>query len=139
MSGWLPTPTKALPKWLLPVLRWPRKLPKLKLLASYGWAVNLGLMGIIWWCAHRLTWDCSHIDEEAEVTGEGLLQASGLEELEGGGRTAEGGGPKAEDPNSRRGGLAILRWRRRSRSGRLPWGKQPSGKTRSTPDLAPMW
>src|SRR5262249_44790013 len=59
--------------------------------------INAGLVALVWWCAHRLTWDCTHIDEEAEVTGEGLLQASGLEQTEGGGQRAEGGEPKAGD------------------------------------------
>src|SRR5207245_743969 len=32
-------------------------------LADIAWVVNLGLMGIIWWSAHRLTWDCTEIDD----------------------------------------------------------------------------
>jgi len=41
--------------------------------------LNIGLIGLIWWCAHRLTWDCTNINEETEVNAEGLLQAAGLE------------------------------------------------------------
>jgi hypothetical protein len=41
---------------------------------------NLMLLCIVWWCAHRLTWDCTNIDEETDMSSEGLLQASGLEE-----------------------------------------------------------
>jgi hypothetical protein len=37
------------------------------------------LIGLVWWCAHRLTWDCTKIDEETEVNAEGLLQAAGFE------------------------------------------------------------
>jgi hypothetical protein len=44
-----------------------------------SWVINLGLIGLVWWCAHRLTWDCTQVDEETEVSGEGLLQAAGLE------------------------------------------------------------
>jgi hypothetical protein len=42
--------------------------------------VNLLLVAVVWWCAHRLTWDCTNVDEETDMSGEGLLQASGLEE-----------------------------------------------------------
>lgn len=41
--------------------------------------INAGLIGLIWWCAHRITWDCTNIDEETDVNAEGLLQAAGLE------------------------------------------------------------
>ncbi len=41
--------------------------------------LNAGLIGLVWWCAHRLTWDCTNIDEEADMNAEGLLQASGLQ------------------------------------------------------------
>src|SRR5207302_720524 len=40
------------------------------------------LIVIIWWSSHRLTWDCTYIDEKAESTGTGLLQAAGLEKTE---------------------------------------------------------
>jgi Domain of unknown function (DUF4129) len=42
--------------------------------------INLGLIGLVWWCAHRLTWDCTYQGEEADSGGEGLLKASGLSE-----------------------------------------------------------
>ena len=48
-------------------------------LNSWGWLVNLGLMGLIWWSAHKLTWDCTHIDEKRESSGRGLLNAAGLD------------------------------------------------------------
>lgn len=41
--------------------------------------INAGLIGLVWWCAHRLTWDCTNIDEETDVNADGLLQAAGLE------------------------------------------------------------
>src|SRR5437764_2411910 len=25
---------------------------------ALSWAINLGLIAVAWWCAHRLTWDC---------------------------------------------------------------------------------
>ncbi len=47
---------------------------------SMRWLVNLGLMLLIWWSAHRLTWDCTHIDENRDSSGRGLLSAAGLGE-----------------------------------------------------------
>src|SRR5262249_34839332 len=48
-------------------------------MASWGWAVNAGLIALIWWSAHRLTWDCTLIDETADSSGVGLLEQAGLE------------------------------------------------------------
>jgi hypothetical protein len=42
--------------------------------------INLLLVGLVWWYAHRLAWDCTNVDEDTDMSGEGLLQASGLEE-----------------------------------------------------------
>lgn len=49
-------------------------------LQSVRWLVNLGLMAVIWWSAHKLTWDCTHIDENRDSSGRGLLEAAGLDE-----------------------------------------------------------
>jgi hypothetical protein len=35
------------------------------------------LLGIVWWCAHKLTWDCTLIDEDEDSSGGGLLQTVG--------------------------------------------------------------
>jgi hypothetical protein len=48
-------------------------------LKSFGWLVNLGLMVLIWWSAHKLTWDCTHIDEKRKGAGRGILSAAGLD------------------------------------------------------------
>ena len=48
-------------------------------LKSFGWLVNLGLMLLIWWSAHKLTWDCTNIDEKRKGGGRGLLSAAGLD------------------------------------------------------------
>jgi hypothetical protein len=53
--------------------------PSRSWLGSFGWLVNLGLMGLIWWSAHRLTWDCTYIDEKREASGRGVLAAAGLD------------------------------------------------------------
>jgi hypothetical protein len=49
-------------------------------LRELSFLVNLVLLALVWWCAHRLTWDCTNVDEDADMSGEGLLQAAGLEE-----------------------------------------------------------
>lgn len=49
-------------------------------LANFDWAINLGLMGLVWWCAHRLTYDCTLIDDSVDASGKGVLDAAGLEE-----------------------------------------------------------
>lgn len=41
-----------------------------------------GLMALVWWCAHKLTWDCTLIDDSQDASGEGLLQIAGLDESE---------------------------------------------------------
>lgn len=48
-------------------------------IATWGWAINLLLIAIIWWSAHRLTWDCTLIDDEVDASGTGLLQAAGFD------------------------------------------------------------
>jgi hypothetical protein len=53
-------------------------------LAAYGWLINLGLMGLIWYCAHKLTWDCTVVNEDQDASGEGLLQRLGLDKKKGG-------------------------------------------------------
>jgi hypothetical protein len=47
-------------------------------LAEWGWALNLGLIAVIWWSSHRLTWDCTLIDDRVDASGVGLLQEAGL-------------------------------------------------------------
>jgi hypothetical protein len=49
-------------------------------LAPVAWLVNLGLMSLIWWSVHKLTWDCTHIDERREGSGRGLIEAAALNE-----------------------------------------------------------
>ncbi len=46
------------------------------------------MLGLIWWCASKLTWDCTLIDEDADASGEGLLQVAGIEKRAAGGDPA---------------------------------------------------
>src|SRR5262249_7875201 len=48
-------------------------------LAAFSWGINAALMGVTWWCAHKLTWDCTFLDENEDASGRGILQAAGLE------------------------------------------------------------
>ncbi|MHB1425859.1 MAG: DUF4129 domain-containing protein [Gemmataceae bacterium] len=50
---------------------------------ALSFLINGGLLVLIWWCAHRLTWDCTNIDEQTDMNAEGLLQAAGFEERSG--------------------------------------------------------
>lgn len=49
-------------------------------LAGLGPVINAFLVVVTWWSAHRLTWDCTHIDDSDEASGEGLLHTTGLDE-----------------------------------------------------------
>ena len=49
-------------------------------MAPFSGGINLGLMALVWWCAHKLTWDCTFIDEKRQSSGKGLLAAAGLED-----------------------------------------------------------
>ena len=39
--------------------------------------LGLILLGVVWWCAHKLTWDCTLIDEDEDASGGGLLETAG--------------------------------------------------------------
>lgn len=46
----------------------------------FSWLINIGLMCIVWWCAHKLTWDCTLIDDDEDSSGEGLLRRVGIDD-----------------------------------------------------------
>ena len=48
-------------------------------LAPYGTLINWGFIAIVWWSAHKLTWDCTFIDDAQDASGEGLLQGMGFD------------------------------------------------------------
>jgi hypothetical protein len=41
--------------------------------------INLALIGIVWWSSGKLVRDCTNVDEDTDMSGQGLLQASGLD------------------------------------------------------------
>ncbi len=62
-------------------------------LAGLSTVMNIGMIALIWWCADRLTWDCTVIDERKDASGEGLLQTAGLDRATAG----ESAGEAARD------------------------------------------
>lgn len=53
--------------------------------AAFGPLVNWGLMALVWWAAHKLTWDCTLIDDSQDASGHGLLQELGFDRPAGAG------------------------------------------------------
>ncbi|MEX0820215.1 MAG: DUF4129 domain-containing protein, partial [Pirellulaceae bacterium] len=68
-----------------------------------SWVINAGLVVLILWCANKLTWDCTVIDEQQDASGEGLLQTVGMDD----GSSHEGGdspeleGTTSNQPNNK--------------------------------------
>jgi hypothetical protein len=48
-------------------------------LGGLSWAINLALIALVLWCADKLTWDCTLIDETQRDSGRGLLQLVGFD------------------------------------------------------------
>jgi hypothetical protein len=69
--------------------------------AEWGWAINLGLIVLIWWSAHRLTLDCTMMDDEEDASGVGLLQAAGLDTAKGPEKPVEPDGAEGKKPKRR--------------------------------------
>lgn len=64
-----------------------------------GYAIPaIMLLGFIWWCADRLTFDCTLIDEKADASGQGLLDAAGLDDSLAGDADAAEDDPDAKKP-----------------------------------------
>jgi uncharacterized protein DUF4129 len=93
-------------------------------LADYGWLVNLGLMLIIWWSAHRLTRDCTLIDDSVDASGVGLLDAAGLDAppAQAGSATEEGPRKKKRKAKEETG---FIGWWERYLSFRAEMAKRP--------------
>lgn len=60
------------------------------------------LLGVVWWCASKLTWDCTVIDDDEDASGEGLLQHAGFEASGGEGAASAEGAPPAPRPGDSR-------------------------------------
>jgi len=51
--------------------------------SGWNYLTNVGLVLVIWWCADKLTWDCTLIDDDEDSSGEGLLQRIGVDDNDG--------------------------------------------------------
>jgi hypothetical protein len=72
--------------------------PKDSTAAALHPLINLGLVVLALWCARRLTKDCTDLGDDVELTGEGLLQAGGLEALDP--RPQEAAPPPEPEPEA---------------------------------------
>lgn len=48
-------------------------------LAEFIWFINFVLIGVVWWCIHKLTLDCTVLDNSQVQSEQGLLQLIGLD------------------------------------------------------------
>jgi len=89
----------------------------------WSFLVNLLLVGLIGWSAHRLVRDCTHLDNDEPNTAEGLLQVAGWDEADLP-AAAQADLSNARGPSAQP--LTFLeRWQQqseqaRTRSGRVP-------------------
>src|SRR5687767_1892659 len=40
--------------------------PKMR---AFSTLINIALMALVWWSANKLTWDCTHLDEDRKASG----------------------------------------------------------------------
>jgi hypothetical protein len=58
--------------------------------SPFSHVINLLLMVVVWWCADKLTWDSTVIDDDEDASGEGLMQRIGVDGPDAaGGKKAE--------------------------------------------------
>jgi len=72
-------------------------------LDAVGWLVNYAMIALAWWCAHRLTWDCTLVDETQDASGEGLLQTVGLDKQDANDEAAKEKDEPLKEPAAKRG------------------------------------
>jgi hypothetical protein len=68
-------------------------------LEQLGPIVNIGLLALVWWCARKLTWDCTFIDDKRDASDRSVLEAAGLDNLE---RPPEWREPQPAKPAARK-------------------------------------
>jgi len=49
------------------------------LMRTFSSVISIGLIVLIYWATNKLTWDCTHIDEDRKSSGRGVLAAAGLD------------------------------------------------------------
>jgi hypothetical protein len=62
-----------------------------------AYLLGIILLGIVWFCAHKLVWDCTLIDEDQDSSGQGLLQKASAPEKP---KPAKKSGRKISAPHS---------------------------------------
>jgi hypothetical protein len=85
--------------------------------------LNVGLIGVIWWSAYKLTWDCTYIDDSVIASGKTVLDAAGLEQTPG--AAAEAEDRSEPDPADERGVPSLLAWWDRYRRYRAEQRRKP--------------
>jgi len=68
----------AAPLGLLTAIAMLRYVPHDGSLAGLGFVLNLALLTVIWYAAHKLTWSCTYIENSHDASSQGLLQSLGL-------------------------------------------------------------
>jgi hypothetical protein len=97
-----------------------------------GHVINLALLGLVWWCAHQLTWDSTVIDDDDDASGEGLMQRIGVD-------TRGGAGGKTDDAATAGAKENELFAAAGSANSKLvPWWQQPLQK-KSGPHTPGLW
>ncbi len=71
-------------------------------LAPDGALAALAILAVIWWSIHRLTFDCTLIDDSEDATGVGLLQSAGMDQ-----------GEQVPDDDARESGDPVSGWLQR--------------------------
>jgi hypothetical protein len=56
------------------------EFPEGSTMAQFGWLVNLVLIALIWFSAHKLVVDCTLLDEAKDASGAGLLDVAGMDQ-----------------------------------------------------------
>ena len=69
---------------------------------------NIGLIAMIWFCADKLTWDCTVIDEGDDLSGKGLLETVGLDDHQPTAETESA----SDDPNDPPTAVATGLWKK---------------------------
>lgn len=88
--------------------------------AEWAWAINLGLIVLIWWCAHRLTRDCTLVDDTVDASGTGLLELTGFAKDSERDAAAENATAESDE-----GASGLSGWWRRYRRYREEKSKKP--------------
>jgi hypothetical protein len=98
---------------------------------ALGHLINLALLGLVWWCAHKLTWDSTVIDDAEDASGEGLMQRIGVDDPAGaGGKTDSSAVAGAKDNE-------LFAASGSADSKLVPWWQQPLKK--SGPHTPGVW